>query len=243
MISLNDAGDATASNMGFHSLSSDEKICVLHLLYLQHRPKEWDELIAGADSSNFRVAALAQCREMFVALATNVKAVRMEKLSTLLETFLCTPPKRYMFPFNESIGKLDTIGSMEELPDDNEDEKDEEKMDQISVSDGLQLDIICLLFPNAEQISINAKHWDFSLRNFVDFLNIFNSDYHDVALQDIYIRFVNNNGQIMIDERAARRLTRAHSDYKEKQRELRRLGWIFQTASHLHRVGVESLCF
>ena len=243
VISLNDAGDATASNMGFHSLSSDEKICVLHLLYLQHRPKEWDELIAGADSSNFRVAALAQCREMFVALATNVKAVRMEKLSSLLENFLCTPPKRYTFPFNESIcknesiGKLDTLESMEDLNDD--DQKDEEKRDDSLSSNGLQLDVICLLFPNAEQISINAKHWDFSLRNFIDFLMIFNSDYHDVALQDIYIRFVNENGQIINDQSRARQQRKKYPEFKDNLRELRRLGWMFQTPSHLHRVGVE----
>ena len=238
VISLNDTGNA--SNHGFHSLSTSEKICILHLLYLQNRPKEsveWKQFVDGLNPSNCVRAAMERCREMFSVLATNVRAIRMEKLSKSLEEFFCTPMtsamNEYNFPYSPEIGS----GSNSATPKSIEEQKDEEKEESMMYI-SLQLDTLCLLFPNAEQISINAEHWDFSLEHFIAFLKIFNSNYEDAALQDIYIRFVSDSGRIFRGERQARKARKQFDNFKENQRELRRLGWIFQTPSHLHRVGV-----
>ena len=209
--------------IGFNSLTATEKICILNLLYLQYRQEEWIEFCQN--STNYLSVAMAKFRDMFVSLAINVKALRMEKLSKLLQIFFYTPQKEYQFPLLSSIEE-DDIKSAEE---------------SFKPKQPLMLETVCLLFPNAKQISINADNWDFSLSSFIGFLEIFELNFANVALQDIYIRFVTEDGKIMNDTRKARKARKEHQDFKTNLRTLRKLGWAFITASHLHRVGFEPL--
>ena len=187
----------------------------MYLLHLQYR-SEWEDFCDN--DANYASVAMAECRDMFVKLATNVKAVRMEKMSTLIQNFFCTPQEDYTLPFDfESAIKAGGDG----------DDEIKSAEDVFAVGQPLQFETICLLFPNAKQISINADNWDFSLKRFIQFLDIFDHNFSGVALQDIYIRFV-SDGKIVCGDKRAR-----------KERKKVRL--MFSTPAHLHRIGVESL--
>eukprot|EP01083_Nonionella_stella_P004922 14378_1 len=239
VISLNAPHNNRMKNTGFSALQSAEKISILYVLYLQYRTDEWQTFVSPEFSNSteeYMKVAMAKYRDMFVSLASNVKAVRMERLSTLLQIFFCTPQKEYSFPFkHESVHSGFTVTC------------DEIKKAEhgFKPHQSLCFETICLLFPNAEQISINAHNWDFSLNAFIGFLEIFDLDDASVALQDIYIRFVDEKtGKIMKNDQKARRLRpnqHNKNNFKRNLRELRRLGWMFVTASHLHRVGFEPL--
>eukprot|EP01083_Nonionella_stella_P056294 148324_1 len=96
-----------------------------------------------------------------------------------------------------------------------------------------KLQTIIRLFPEAEEISINAKNWDFTLNEFVEFLNKWRYDYTAIALKYISIKFIDKSNKTS-DERAIEELERCHASRNISK--LLKLGWKFLTPSTLSRV-------
>ena len=93
-----------------------------------------------------------------------------------------------------------------------------------------RLQTIIRLFPKAEEISINAENWDFSLNSFVEFLDKWRMDYTSVALKYIDINFTmktNNttNNKLYSDQQAIEQLE--HNNASGNISKLLRLGWAF----------------
>eukprot|EP01083_Nonionella_stella_P126021 381228_1 len=219
IISLNDMddGDETQSDLSnFKRLKNYEKLSVLYLLYLQYRPKEWDELIS---QSNFVSNAFMRFREQFISLAQNVTAVSMDKMGKLLQIFFYTKSSDYHLPIlNDKQHDLTAIYH------------DLEK--RYKPNQPFYFSIIVKLFPCAQQIALNAANFDWSLRRFIDFLRVYDFDFHKIALQDIYIRG--------IDDAAAGGKLQLHNARDNLYR-LKKLGWAFLSSTHLHRVQLEPL--
>eukprot|EP01084_Bolivina_argentea_P054214 99445_1 len=82
---------------GFAELSSRTQLAVLYLLYLQYRKDEWDDFISKTDP--FAKQAFSRFRAEFVLLAEKVQAVKMERLSKMVQVFFYANQKYYQFPF------------------------------------------------------------------------------------------------------------------------------------------------
>eukprot|EP01084_Bolivina_argentea_P054216 99449_1 len=128
---------------GFAELSSRTQLAVLYLLYLQYRKHEWDDFVCKTDQ--FVKQAFSRFRSEFVLLAENVQAVKMEKLSKMMQVFFYANQKYYRFPFKAHVTNKIEHKQQAQIP--------------FKPNQPFRIDTIVRLFPNAEQISINANNW------------------------------------------------------------------------------------
>eukprot|EP01083_Nonionella_stella_P044795 120502_1 len=189
------------------------ELSVLKTLYLQYKPQRWDEICQmNADYAE----TLTVLRDQFVHLIEKVKAVEMHQTSPLIQQFFSVNQAKYK-PFNWNM---------------------KEEMDAFHDTFShnvyyFKMQTIIRLFPGAEEISINANNWDFTLNEFVEFLNKWRYDYTAIPLKYISIKFIDKSNKTS-DERAIEELERCHASRNISK--LLKLGWKFLTPSTLSRV-------
>eukprot|EP01084_Bolivina_argentea_P046273 85214_1 len=113
-------------------------------------------------------------RDQFISLAQNVNGVEMDSMSKLLQVFFYSEPILYKLPILGNDQNFNPIS--------------QELKRKYKPNKPFYFATIVKLFPSAQQISINAANFDWSLQRFIDFLNSYNYEFHKIALQDIYIR-------------------------------------------------------
>jgi len=156
----------------FGSLKNYEKLSVLYLLYIQYKPGAWKKLTSEQNQKSHFINAIMEFRDQFITLATNVRAVSMDNMSKLLEMFFYSNPKKYQPP---------------ELKDDNDfTQVDDEVERNYKANQPFYFSTIVKLFPQAQQISISAKNFDWSLTKLFQERTIFFLYFCTINTKNIY---------------------------------------------------------
>eukprot|EP01083_Nonionella_stella_P157426 511104_1 len=216
IISLNDNDDSTSSDSSnFKTLERYEKLCVLYLLYIQYRPTEWNELVRDR---TYLSAAFMAFRDQFISLAQNVRAVWMDNMCPLLQIFFYTASHDYQLPILDVSNDVQFKSMAMSLES------------KYVANQPFYFSHIVRLFPSAQQIALNGSNFDWSLKRLIDFLAVYDFNFHKIKLKHIYLRRIDQNvaKQRFIDCGARDNL------YK-----LRKFGWQFITPIHLRRVGLK----
>ena len=208
IISLNDERNTGC----FRSLANNEMLVVLELLYLQYRTSLWQTLQESADTASLRTRALLNYRDQFISLIDSVRAVKMTKMSKLLEYFFCSAPNE--FDFHQIMEDIE--------------QNDGDELDYYRPNQSLYLSRIVQLFPRTEQISISGKNWDWSLDLFIQFLDSYDLDSNGLALQYIDIKMDMMEAQEKLME----------NETSHNINRLRQMGWRFISPTTLYRVGL-----
>ena len=204
IISLNDEDNSDRSDI----LAKSEMMAVLELLYFQYRIDLWQQL-QNESGDSAQVRALLKYRDQFSSLIGSVRALKMNKMWKLIEYFFCSAPNE--FNLSQIIRDIE--------------HNDGDGLDHFQPNQPLYLSRIVQLFPMTEQISISGKNWDWSLDRFIQFLESYDLDSHELALQYIDIEMDMKEAQKKLVEKGAR----------DNIHRLRRLGWRFRTPTALYQ--------
>ena len=211
VLSLN--RDSAKSDNPFCHLPDGSKICILQLLYLQYDEDRLDQFCDGDNQDAIDV--LNEVREQFVGIVEGVKAVQMDDTSIPIQHFLSADQHDYQY--DQTF-------------------KDPEDLD---TSKHLYFNLLTItrLFPFAEEISLNAKNWDFSLNTFKRFVDKWRLDFSDMPIKYINIQFEDDGTGRTHDERAVEEMKQCDAD--DNISALSRMGWRFLTPSKLSNVGFD----
>eukprot|EP01083_Nonionella_stella_P131982 401240_1 len=208
VLSLNESHDMNEKNENVMVIN---KISILNLLYLQYKPRRWGNI---CDKNTKYAETLTMLREQFVHLIENIKAVQMDDTSPLIQHFFSSDQSEYEVPSN--INRFN-------------------KQFKQKKHHYFKLQTIIRLFPEAEEIGINANNWDFTLNEFVEFLMKWHYDYTAVSLKYISLKFDDDKRtNKTCDERAIAALEEHYASANISK--LSTLGWKFLTPSTLSRV-------
>ena len=206
----------------FNKLKGSELIAILYLLYLQYKPSEWEKLVKS-DEDIYTQIALAKYRDQFGHLTQNVTTIYLEKSSDLI---------KYFFSMNMDNNGNDSITNEEEIRNiiQRQGKFQDMKYD-------INFETIIKLFPKCKQLSIDGDNFDWSLKDFIAFLRRFNLDFSGIYLQDIFLRFKQNDYMSHSSQETAKK--RLKKTNRKQLTELAKLGWRFINSSHIHRFGFE----
>eukprot|EP01083_Nonionella_stella_P232811 820874_1 len=150
IISLNDNDD--------NATSDSSNVCVLYLLYIQHRPTEWNELVR---KRTYLSNAFITFRDQFISLAQNARAVWMDNMCPLLQIFFYTASQEYQLPILDVSNDVQFKSMAMSLES------------KYVANQPFYFSYIVQLFPSAQQIALNGSNFDWSLKRFIDFLAVY----------------------------------------------------------------------
>ena len=210
VLSLN--RDSIKPDNAFCHLADGSKICILQLLYLQYDDQRLEQF-HDEDALNI----LNEVKQQFVGIIEGVRAVQMDDISLSIQHFLSADQHDYQYDQTFDRTEAEDLDPNEPLH--------------------FKLQTIIRLFPFAEEISLNAKNWDFSLCTFRQFVDKWRLDFSDISIKYIDIKFDEDGSKRTDGERAVEMMKQC--DAAENISYLSRMGWRFLTPCKLSNVGFD----